>query len=109
MELPYSLSELQSICDDIHIIFTRHSRRRCAERGITLDDIEKTIMTGKIIEAYADDKPFPSCLISGTDNKQIHIHVVLSSDKQFIYIITAYRPDDDKWTDNYTVRKRGNE
>ena len=108
MEFPYSISDLQSICNDKHIIFTRHSRRRCAERGITLDDIEKAIMTGKIIETYADDKPFPSCLISGIDKERLYIHIVLSSDKSFIYVITAYHPDENKWTDNYTVRKGGN-
>lgn len=105
MEFPYSISDLKSICDDKHIIFTRHSRKRCAERGITLDDIEKAIMTGKIIETYADDKPFPSCLICGIDKERLYIHVVLSSDKQFIYIITSYHPDNNKWTESYTIRK----
>ena len=65
-------------------------------------------MDGEIIEQYEDDMPFPSCLILGRSSLGKPIHVVLSTDGNYIYIITAYYPDELKWRDDYKVRRRNN-
>lgn len=90
---------------DETIAVTNHARMRFAERGIALDDIEKAIENGQIIEEYLEDKPFPSCLISAHIAGDKALHLVVSSDEEFLYIITAYWPDAEKWTDDFTKRK----
>ena len=64
--------------------------------------VEETIKNGTVIEEYLDDKPYPSFLVlnfeNGNPNKPIHIVFAENSDK--IIIITAYRPEESKWTNN---------
>jgi hypothetical protein len=76
------------------------------ERDISDEAVEEVIKNGKIIEEYLDDKPYPSFLILGYEKKDLKkpIHVVFAKDGKDIIIITAYRPDKLKWTNNYQTR-----
>ncbi len=103
-----SIESLIKIFGDDTVIMTKHSKNRCFERNIFFDDIKNAVMDGEIIEQYEDDMPFPSCLILGRSSLGKPIHVVLSTDGNYIYIITAYYPDELKWRDDYKVRRRNN-
>lgn len=87
------------------IAITKHAKERLRERGMKVDDITHCIDTGEIIKQYEDDKPLPSCLILGktTDNK--YMHIVLSRNEDFIYLITAYYPDVTQWEADLKTRK----
>lgn len=87
------------------IVLTEHARIRLFERKITVSDVIKCIETGEIIKQYQDDKPLPSCLILGFTLNNQYIHVVVSNDEQFIYLITAYYPDIEKWEADFKTRK----
>ena len=87
------------------IAITEHARIRLNERGITVDDIISCISSGEIIEQYEDDKPFPSCLILGLSANDKPIHVVASTDNEFIYLITSYFPNTIKWEADFKTRK----
>ena len=88
-----------------HIAITEHARQRLIERGITVSDIVQCIAGGEIIKQYEDDKPFPSCLILGMTVNDSYIHVVVSHDDEWIYLITAYYPDSDLWESDFKTRK----
>lgn len=88
-----------------HIAITEHARQRLIERGITVNDIVRCIDTGEIIKQYEDDKPFPSCLILGMAVNNSYIHVVVSCDSEWIYLITAYYPDSNIWEADFKTRK----
>ena len=90
------INELRSLCQDESIAITRHARNRLAERGITINDIQNAVRTGEIIQQYEDDKPFPSCLLLGLTECNRNIHVVVSTDNGYLYIITAYYPDENE-------------
>lgn len=87
------------------IALTKHARERLAERNITVDDVVKGIETGEIIKQYEDDKPLPSCLILGFSVNNKYIHIVLSNDEEYIYLITAYYPNPEQWEDDFKTRK----
>lgn len=87
------------------IALTKHARERLAERAITIDDIVNGIDTGEVIKQYEDDKPLPSCLILGLSVNNKYIHIVVSNDEEYIYIITAYYPDPQLWSDDFKTRK----
>ena len=93
------------LCHDEIIVMTRHARQRLLERNISLDDVEQAIRTGRIIEEYPNDTPFPSCLILGDSANREPVHIVASTDNEFLYIITAYYPDPQKWSEDFSVRK----
>jgi hypothetical protein len=99
------ISDLYNLCRDENIVTTKHAKNRLVERGITIENIKSAIQTGEIIEQYENDKPFPSCLLLGRTEQNTHIHVVASVDNNFLYIITAYYPDENKWEDGFKNRK----
>lgn len=62
------------------------------------------MLNGELINAYADDKPFPSYLILYYIKSE-PLHVVFSFDENnyFLYIITVYYPSSEFYeTDNKT-------
>ena len=63
-------------------------------------------MTGKIIKQYEDDKPFASCLVLGITINQKPLHLVISHDEEFIYLITAYYPNPTQWEADWETRKQ---
>ena len=87
-----------------NIVITQHCRKRLAERGLSIKDVCSVIDSGEIIEQYPADHPFPSCLILGKTSDKV-VHIVLSMDSGFIYLITAYIPTSDKWMDDWKTRK----
>ncbi len=100
-----NIEDYRKICNDDNIAVTKHSNRRFYERGITLDDIESAILNGKIIEEYPTDTPFPSCLILGKSVNKSPLHVVVSTDEEILYIITAYYPNLQKWYEDFATRR----
>ena len=100
----YSIEDFKAINQPDKMLITQHSRKRFAERQISINDICAAINNGKIIEQYDNDFPFPSCLILG-NNKNKVIHVVASIHEEIMYIITAYIPNSEKWENNWETRK----
>ena len=100
----YSIADFKAINHLDKIVLTQHSRKRFAERGISVLDILEVIETGEVIEQYPGDSPFTSCLIMGKSDEKI-IHVVASINESMIYIITAYVPDTTKWENDFKTRK----
>ena len=102
----YSIGEFRVINKAQNYLITMHGQIRLRERHITIDDLIAAIDTGIIIEQYEQDYPLPSCLIMGKIDNRV-IHMVVSKEDDTIYLITAYEPDKDKWSDDFKQRKRG--
>ena len=90
-----------------NIALTKHAKDRLAERLISIDDVLNCIDTGEIIKQYQDDKPLPSCLILGVNSNNLPLHIVVSHDESFIYLITAYLPDTNVWKKDFKIKKEG--
>lgn len=99
------IEDLQKICTAEHIQITLHATKRLEQRKILINDILSAIRTGVIIEQYPDDYPYPSCLILGCSSTEVMLHVVVGSDMETLWIVTAYFPDPAKWEDNFKTRK----
>jgi hypothetical protein len=96
-----TIADVQKLCNNETIVLTEHLLARMRQRGIKYDDLKQTIRSGEIIEQYPTDYPFPSCLISSVD-----LHIVCSIGESVLYIITAYRPSDEKWEKDGKTRRR---
>ena len=75
----------------------------------------REIVTGAIdailVEDYPNYNKGASILVLQKDNKGNPIHVVWGIPKGFnnpAVLITAYRPDTERWDDNFVVRKNEN-
>ncbi len=73
----------------------------------TGNDISYSVLQGEIIEDYSDDKPFPSCLVLGTNKKNEVIHSVwaYNSENKWSVLITVYKPDPKLWL-NWRKRRK---
>ncbi len=99
-----NINKMRILCTDETIQMTAHVHKRCRERNITMDEIQRCILHGEIIEDYPNDYPFPSALVlECTIGKPIHVVAGLSD--KYLWIITAYYPDLDKWENDFKTRK----
>ena len=87
------------------IDWTKHCLNRLNQREISILDVKLAIGNGKIIEYYYEDYPFPSCLILGNTRDNEIIHIVCGISENYVHMITAYRPDSDKWEDDMKTRR----
>jgi len=69
------IADLQKLCGDGAIRWTAHVLKRLLQRGISQADVIQAIQSGKIIEDYPGDYPYPSCLLLGTDTAGGQLHV----------------------------------
>ena len=99
------IEDIRNLCHDECIAMTKHAKSRLTERSISIEDIKNALKTGEIIKQYEDDTPFPSCLLLGLTKQNAFIHVVASIDSGYLYIITAYYPDEKDWENNYKTRR----
>lgn len=97
--------DLRKLCEAGTIKWTAHVVARLQERGIEPSDIKNCIATGRIIEDYPDDYPYPSCLVLGAAVNGKAIHVVVGVGEGYLWLITAYYPDPMKWNDDFSIRK----
>ena len=100
-----SIGDLQKLCETGAIKWTTHVLARLQERGIEPSDIKNCIATGRIIEQYPSDYPYPSCLVLGVTMEEIALHVVVGVGAGYLWLITAYYPDPLKWNEDFSIRK----
>ena len=62
-------------------------------------EVYEVVLSGKVIESYPKDVPYPSCLIYGATDKGRPLHAVCaySEEDDLAIIITVYQPDPRKW------------
>lgn len=95
----------RQLVKDGKIRWTNHIMLRLFQRNITTEDIENALLNGEIIEEYADDYPYPSCLVYGVNLNNEVLHVVCGANETELWIVTAYYPDDIKWEKDFKTRK----
>ena len=61
------LDELKSAIIKGRINITDHADEELVYDEILDEDLFHSVLYGEVIEDYADDKPFPSCLVYGRD------------------------------------------
>lgn len=90
-----------------NVLFLPHAVTQMSRptRMITPTDIHRVIDQGEIIEDYPEDKRGHSCLMLGTDTEGKSIHVVCAPKKEFLVIITAYRPSETEWKSGFRKRR----
>ncbi len=89
--------------------FTEHALDEIDADDLQIEDVMEIAEKGEIIEDYKNDKPYPSFLKLGwSSTKPIFpIHVVCALDNgNRIHVITAYKPDLNRWHKSYKTRKK---
>ena len=98
------INKIRECFGDDRLYYSQHARDEMEgeESGEILDEeIFETVLTGKIIESYPEDEPYPSCLIYGRtkQNRPMHVVCAYSEDEKLSIVITAYQPHPERWID----------
>lgn len=93
--------------DKQRLVFRVHAIQRMFERAIAKEDIRQALKTGKTIETYPKDQPYPSRLVLGwVGTRPIHVVVADNPVQQEAIVITVYEPDPAKWETGFEKRRR---
>ena len=98
------LEKIQKSFESEKVLYTQHAKEEMEleEFGeIKENEVCEAVFSGKVIENYPEDRPYPSCLIYGKTqtNRPLHIVSAYSEDDQRVIIITVYHPDPERWID----------
>ena len=89
------------------VTFTRHAILRMNTGAIARAEIDRILVSGDVIERYPDDEPYPSVLLLGwSEARPIHVVAAHNTAEEEIIIVTAYRPDPERWDSAFRVRRR---
>lgn len=83
---------------------SQHAHIERQEEQITVEEIEKVLLKGGIIEKYPSDPRGESCLVGGIVFRK-SLHVVCGIRGTRLLIITVYRPKPPVWV-NYKARAK---
>ncbi|MCF8256125.1 MAG: DUF4258 domain-containing protein [Flavobacteriales bacterium] len=88
-----------------NILFTVHALDEMNSEDviITVAEVVDAVVHGDIIEDYPEDRRGQSCLMF--HEKDRPLHVVCAPKANYLAIITAYRPDPQKWEKDLKTRK----
>lgn len=80
-----------------NIRITQHAQQEMVEENIMLDEVLEAIATGEILEYYPEHRRGACCLLNGFAKNGRPIHIVCTTTRPVLIIITAYEPKLPKW------------
>jgi len=104
---PEVRDRIQKCAEDGRIRLKTHAFIRSVERRIKINEIEEALINSKIIASYPDDTPLKSYLLLGytLNERPLHIVTAIDNTEHYIWIITVYEPDRNKWNRSLTKRR----
>ncbi len=102
-----NLAKLRQALHDDKIEWERHVLERLVLRSISRDAVLEVLRSGKCIEDYPDDYPFPSALFLGWHRDQpLHVVAALDGTVPEVFIITTYEPDLEHFEADFKTRRK---
>lgn len=108
---PPDLHSLEAILDSIRdqakreaVRITQHAQEEMADEGIILDDALDALQSGQILENYPEHRRGACCLVCGYTRQWRPLHLVCTTARPLLILITVYEPKPPKWV---TPTQRG--
>lgn len=80
-----------------NIRITQHAQQEMVEEGITLGEVLEAISVGQILENCPEHRRGARCLLNGHTHGGRPIHIVCTTTRPTLIIITAYESKPPKW------------
>ncbi len=88
------------------LIYRQHAVRRMFERSILTAEVDAALASGRVIEDYPSDTPYPSCLWLGfAGNRPLHVVYADNPGENERIIISVYEPNPALWMADLATRK----
>lgn len=107
-ELSETLEAVQKLVAVKQVRISEHGYEEIAADGIYVRDILASVDKATIVEDYPAFSKGPAVLVLQWDKDAKPIHVVWGIPKGFTspaVVVTAYRPDPDRWDSTFTKRR----
>lgn len=85
----------QAVADNIRV--TQHAQQEMVEEDIALAEVSEAIIAGQILENYPEHRRGSCCLLYGITRGGRPLHVVCTTARPVLIIITVYEPKPPKW------------
>ena len=96
-DLEVVLKRIRAQADVENIRVTQHAQQEMAEENIMLDEVLEAIATGQILENYPEHLRGDCCLLNGLTQNGRPLHIVCTTARPILIIITVYEPKPPKW------------
>ncbi len=104
-----TLEMIKKLVESGDVRISEHGYDELANDHLTAREIVRGIESAILIEDYPDFPKGASVLVLQTDKNDNPIHVVWGIPKGHdspAVLVTAYRPDPDRWNETFTERRR---
>lgn len=91
------LKRIRDQAEEENIRITQHAQQEMVEEDITLDEVLEAIATGQILENYPEHRRGSCCLLNGLTEDSRPLHIVCTTARPVLIIITVYEPKPPKW------------
>ena len=85
----------QASAEDVRV--TLHAQQEMVEEEITFDDVLGAIDSSCIVENYPDHRRGACCLLCGYTRNGRPVHVVCTTGREELILVTVYEPKLPKW------------
>ena len=103
------LPEIQQLVAQNEVVISSHGYDELAEDNILVKDVLQSLDNAVVVEEYPDYVKGPCILVMQKvrNNEPVHVVWGIAKGKSSpAVLITAYRPDSEKWEDDFTRRKK---
>jgi hypothetical protein len=104
-----TLEKIRSLAARGRILVSAHGYDELAADDIFFSEIVTGLKDAEIVEDYPDASKGPSVLVLQHDDQGRPLHVVWGIPKGSdgpAVVVTAYRPDPKKWSQNFKERRK---
>ncbi len=104
-----TFEKIKYLADCQEIVISEHGYDELVEDNISVGDVVAGIKNAIVLEDYPEYHKGPCVLVLQWDSGEKPIHVVWgipAHEMSPAVLITAYRPDDSKWTNDFIRRKK---
>ena len=102
------LDQIRALIATGNYEITAHAFGELNNDGLLAEDVVSGIVDAVVVEAYPDYYKGPSILVLQNDRYGEPLHALWGLAKGMTspaYLVTAYRPDPDRWTTDFLRRK----
>lgn len=104
-----TLARVQELVEAGEYLVSEHGREELAADDIETGEVLSGIGEAEVLETYPSAWKGPSLLVLQRDRVGRPIHVVWGVPRESLgpaVLVTAYRPDEDRWTEDFKRRRR---